>query len=63
MEISERLDKKEAEGIDVSQIVLPDELSYDEVQDETCFSRKLNLAEPLCRQSSFLRCRALWTLV
>ena len=62
-EISEWLGKKEAGGIEVSQIVLPDELSYDEVPDGTCFSRKLNLAETLYRQTSFLRCRALWRLV
>ena len=33
MNISEWLDEKEAEDVDVSQIVLPDDLSYDEVPD------------------------------
>ncbi len=42
MNISDWLDKKEAENIDVSQIVLPDELSYDEVPDETIFFEEIN---------------------
>jgi hypothetical protein len=37
MTISEWLDEKEEEGVDVSQIVLPDDLSYDEDPDETVF--------------------------
>lgn len=45
MKISDWLDKKEAEGVDVSQIVLPDDLLYDEDPDETIFSRKLILTE------------------
>ena len=42
MKISEWLDKKEVEGIDVSQITLPDSLSYDEVPDETIFFKEIN---------------------
>jgi hypothetical protein len=42
MKISEWLDKKEAEGIDVSQITLPDGLSYDEAPDETIFFKEIN---------------------
>jgi len=42
MKISDWLDKKEAENLDVSKIVLPDELSYDEVPDETIFFEEIN---------------------
>ena len=45
MKISDWLDIKEAEGFDVSQIVLPDDMSYDEVPDETIFLRRLILAQ------------------
>ena len=44
MNISDWLDKKEAEGIDVSQIVLPDDLSFDEDPDETIILKRLSLA-------------------
>jgi type II secretory pathway component PulL len=37
MKLSEWLDKKEAEGLDVSQIVLPDDLAYNEDPDETIY--------------------------
>jgi hypothetical protein len=42
MKISEWLDEKEAEGIDVSQITLPVDLSYDEAPDETIFFQEIN---------------------
>ena len=42
MNISEWLDKKETEGIDVSQITLPDNFSYDEEPDETIFFKVIN---------------------
>jgi hypothetical protein len=45
MKISDWLDEKLAEGFDVSQIVVPDDLSYDEAPDETIFLRRLILAE------------------
>jgi hypothetical protein len=48
MNISEWLDKKEAEGIDVSQIVLPDELLRDEDPDETVFFKAFNPCSILC---------------
>jgi hypothetical protein len=48
MSISEWLDKKEAEDVDVSQIVLPDDLSYDEVPDETIFFEEINPCGILC---------------
>jgi hypothetical protein len=40
MNISEWLDKKESEGIDVSNIVLPEDLAKEEEPDETIFLRK-----------------------
>ena len=48
MNISEWLDEKEAEDVDVSQIVLPDDLSYDEVPDETIFFEEINPCGILC---------------
>jgi hypothetical protein len=48
MNISEWLDKKAAEGIDVSQIVLPDALSYDEAPDETIFFKEIRSCGILC---------------
>ena len=42
MTISEWLDEKEADGIDVSQITLPDNLSYDEAPDDTIFFKDIN---------------------
>ena len=40
MKISDWLDEKEAENVDVSQIALPDDLSYDEVPD-SCFKFRM----------------------
>ena len=37
MNISKWLDKKEAEGIDVSHIELPEDLANEEAPDETIF--------------------------
>jgi len=48
MSISEWLDKKEAEGIDVSQIALPDELSFDEAPDETVYFKVVKPCSFLC---------------
>lgn len=42
MKISEWLDKKEVDGIDMSQITLPDSLSYEEAPDETIFFKEIN---------------------
>jgi len=42
MKISEWWVKKEAEGIDLSQITLPDALSYDKAPDETIFFEEIN---------------------
>ena len=42
MKISEWLDKKEAESVDVSKIALPAGLSYDEVPEKTIFFKEIN---------------------
>jgi hypothetical protein len=46
--ISDWLDKKELEGFDVPQIVLPDDLSYDEAPDETIFFEEIKPCGILC---------------
>jgi len=51
MSISEWLDEKEAEDVDVSQIVLPDDLSYEEVPDETIFFEEINPCGILCTEN------------
>ena len=48
MTISDWLDRKEAEGIDVSQITLPDELAFDSVPDETVSFQTYNPCSILC---------------
>ena len=40
--ISDWLDKRVAENLDVSQVVLPVKLSYEEVPDETIFFEEIN---------------------
>ena len=39
MKISDWLDEREAENVDVSQIVLPADMSYDEVPEGTIFQK------------------------
>jgi hypothetical protein len=51
MRISEWLDKKEAEGFDVSQIQLPEYLSYDELPDETVFYEEIRPCGILCTRN------------
>jgi hypothetical protein len=51
MTISEWLDEKEAEGVDVSQIVLPDDLSFDEDPDETIFFEEIKPCGFLCQDN------------
>ena len=46
--ISDWLDEKEEEGLDISQIVLPDDLAYDEVPDETIFFEEINPCGMFC---------------
>ena len=51
MTISEWLDKKEAEGVDVSRIALPDDLSYDEAPDENVFFKDINTCGIFCTEN------------
>jgi hypothetical protein len=48
MKISEWLDVKEAEGIDVSNIILPNEMTYDEVSDEAVYFKEIRPCSILC---------------
>jgi hypothetical protein len=41
MKISDWLDEKEAENVDVSQITLPRNMAYDEDPDETIFFKEI----------------------
>jgi len=49
MNISDWLDKKEADGVDVSQIILPDDLAYNEDPEETIFFDEVNPCGILCK--------------
>jgi hypothetical protein len=51
MTISEWLDEKEAEGIDVSRIVLPDDLAFDEDPDETIYFEEIKPCGFLCQDN------------
>ncbi len=51
MKISDWLDEKEAENVDVSQIALPRDMSYDEVPDETIFFVEINPCGILCTEN------------
>lgn len=51
MSISMWLDKKEAEGIDVSHIALPDDLASDEAPAETIFFQEIRTCSILCTGS------------
>lgn len=48
MSISDWLDEKELEGVDVSQIVLPNDLAYDEGPEETIFFQEIRPCGILC---------------
>ena len=48
MKISDWLDEKEAENVDVSQIAVPPDMSYDDVPDETIFFGEINPCGLLC---------------
>lgn len=48
MNISQWLDEKEAENVDVSQIELPKDLSYDGAPDETIFFEETNPCGIFC---------------
>ena len=51
MSISGWLDERELEGIDVSQIVLPDDLAYDESPEETIFFQEIRPCGILCTEN------------
>jgi hypothetical protein len=51
MGISGWLDLKELEGVDVSQIVLPDDLAYDEGPEETVFFQEIRPCGILCAEN------------
>jgi hypothetical protein len=48
MKISDWLDEKEAEQVDVSQIALPADMAYDEVPEETIFFEEINPCGLIC---------------
>lgn len=48
MRISGWLDEKEAEGVDVSHIALPDDLAYNEGPEETLFFKEINPCGMFC---------------
>jgi hypothetical protein len=51
MNLSEWLDKKEAEGVDVSRIALPDDLAYSEDPDETIYFKEIKPCGMLCERN------------
>jgi hypothetical protein len=51
MTVSEWLDAQEAQGIDVSQIDLPEDLSYDAVPDETIYFNEFRPCSILCPEN------------
>jgi hypothetical protein len=48
MNISDWLDEKEEDNVDVSQIVLPADMSYDESPDETIYFKEIKPCGLLC---------------
>ncbi len=51
MNISDWLDEKEAEKVDVSQIELPADMSYDEDPEETIFYQEVNPCGVFCTEN------------
>jgi len=51
MTISDWLDEKEAEHVDVSQIVLPADMSFDEAPEETIYFKEIKPCGVLCTKS------------
>lgn len=51
MKLSEWLDEKEAENVDVSHITLPTNMSYDEDPDETIFFTDINPCGLFCTEN------------
>lgn len=48
MNISDWLDEKEAEGVDVSHIALPDDLAFESTPDETLYFQEINPCGVFC---------------
>ncbi|MDA3970105.1 MAG: hypothetical protein PF442_02010 [Desulfobulbaceae bacterium] len=51
MKISDWLDEQEAAKVDVSQITLPTNMSYDEIPDETIFFKEVNPCGLFCTEN------------
>lgn len=51
MKISDWLDQKEAEGMDVSEITLPANMSYDQDPDETIYYREMKPCGLFCTEN------------
>lgn len=51
MRISDWLDEKAAENVDVSQITLPADLAYDEAPDEAIYFEEINPCGLLCAEN------------
>ena len=51
MKISDWLDEKEAEHVEVSQIVLPADMSFDEAPAETIFFKEFKPCGILCTEN------------
>lgn len=51
MKISDWLDEKVAENVDVSRIALPTDIAFDDVADEMVFFEELNPCGTLCTKS------------
>ena len=51
MKISDWLDEKEAEKLDVAQIALPTNMAYDDDPDETIFFKEINLCGLFCTEN------------
>ena len=51
MNISDWLDEKEAENVDVSEIVLPRNMEYDEDPDETIYFKEIKPCGLFCTEN------------
>jgi len=51
MSISDWLDEKEAEGVDVSQIDLPRNMAFDEDPDETLYFKEIDPCTIFCTEN------------
>ena len=51
MQISDWLDEKEAEKVDVSQIILPADMSFDEAPEESVYFKEYKPCGVLCTKN------------